>query len=56
MIEKRSKFWFVPNTITSMNVLSGSLSIVFAFEGNLVLSGILILIAAVFDFFDGIKQ
>jgi CDP-diacylglycerol--serine O-phosphatidyltransferase len=48
-------FWFVPNSITSLNVLSGSLSVVFAFEGNLVLAGILILLAAVFDFFDGMS-
>ena len=44
---------FVPNTITLMNALSGCLSIVFAFTGNLTLAGLLILIAAVFDFFDG---
>lgn len=50
-----SLFSFVPNAITSLNVLSGSLSIVFAFEGNLVLSGLLILFAAVFDFLDGMS-
>ena len=52
---KKNIFGFVPNTITSFNVLSGSLSIVFAFEGNLVLAGLLILIASVFDFFDGMS-
>lgn len=52
---KRSTFWFVPNTITSFNALSGSLSVVFAFEGHLVLAGTLILIAAVFDFLDGLS-
>lgn len=52
-MEKKSFFWFVPNSITSLNVLSGCLSIVFAFEGNIVAAGLLILIAAVFDFFDG---
>jgi len=52
---KKYIFGFVPNTITSFNVLSGSLSVVFAFEGNLVLAGLLILIAAVFDFFDGMS-
>jgi CDP-diacylglycerol--serine O-phosphatidyltransferase len=36
-------------------VLSGSLSIVFAFEGNLVFAGALILIASIFDFFDGMS-
>lgn len=46
---------FVPNTITSFNVFSGSLSIVFAFEGNLAVSGALIILASVFDFFDGMS-
>lgn len=54
-MKKKNIFGFVPNTITSMNVLSGSLSVVFAFEGNLVLAGLLILVAAVFDFFDGMS-
>ena len=44
---------FVPNSITMMNALSGCVSIVFAFTGNLTISGLFILIAAVFDFFDG---
>ncbi len=48
-------FSFVPNTITSFNVISGSLAIAFAFEGNLVLAGVLIIIAAIFDFFDGMS-
>lgn len=48
-------FGFVPNTITSLNVLSGSLSIIFALEGNMVAAGFLILAAAVFDFFDGMS-
>jgi CDP-diacylglycerol--serine O-phosphatidyltransferase len=48
-------FSFVPNTITSLNVLSGCLSVIFAFEGSLVAAGIFILIAAVFDFFDGMS-
>ncbi len=43
----------IPNTITLMNALSGCMSIVFAFSGNLILSGLFILLAAVFDFFDG---
>lgn len=52
---KRSTFWFIPNTITSLNALTGSLSVVFAFEGHLVLAGTLILVAAVFDFLDGLS-
>jgi CDP-diacylglycerol--serine O-phosphatidyltransferase len=52
---KNKLFGFVPNTITSFNVLSGCLSVVFAFEGNMVAAGILIGVAAVFDFFDGMS-
>lgn len=48
-------FSFVPNTITSFNAVCGGLSIIYAFEGQLVLSGILILLAAIFDFFDGMS-
>ncbi len=54
-MEAKKYFSFVPNTITSFNVISGSLSVAFAFEGNLVLAGILIIIAAVFDFLDGMS-
>lgn len=54
-MEIKRFFSFVPNTITSMNVLSGCLSIVFAFEGNLVLAGLFIFLAAFFDFFDGLS-
>ncbi len=54
---KRKSFFYIkrsiPNTITSLNILSGCLSIVLAFEGNLVLSSFFIILSAVFDFFDG---
>jgi CDP-diacylglycerol--serine O-phosphatidyltransferase len=43
----------LPNTITLLNLVAGCLSIVSAFEGNLQVAGIFILIAAVLDFFDG---
>lgn len=42
-----------PNIITLANLLAGCLSIVSAFEGNLLLAGYLILLAAIFDYFDG---
>ena len=45
----------IPNAITLMNALSGCLSITFAFTGSLTLAGLFILIAAVFDFFDGMS-
>ncbi len=43
----------IPNTITLANLFMGCLSIVSAFEGNLVLSAYFIVLAAVLDFFDG---
>ncbi len=49
MIIKR----FVPNTLTSLNLLSGSVALVFVFEGLLHIAAILVLLASVFDFLDG---
>lgn len=43
----------IPNTITSLNLFSGCVAIVMAFEGHLVWASFLIGIAAVFDFLDG---
>lgn len=43
----------IPNIITLLNLISGSISIVFALEGNLTVAAWFIGIAAVFDFFDG---
>ncbi len=43
----------IPNFITSLNIAAGSLSIFFAFEGLTDLAAYLILIAAIFDFLDG---
>ena len=44
---------FIPNTITSMNLVCGIIGVVFAFKGRLDLAFPLMLLAAVFDFFDG---
>ena len=44
---------YIPNTLTLTNLFLGCLSIVASFEGDLLLAGYLILIAAVFDFLDG---
>jgi CDP-diacylglycerol--serine O-phosphatidyltransferase len=44
---------YIPNTITLLNLVTGCLSIVSAFEGNLLLAGYLILLAAILDFLDG---
>ena len=46
---------YIPNTITSLNLLSGCLSITLAFEGYLLIAVYLIFIAAVFDFLDGMS-
>lgn len=43
----------IPNALTCGNLLCGCLAIVFAFEGNLVISAYLVGLAAVLDFFDG---
>lgn len=43
----------IPNFLTLLNLLSGCIAIVFAFDGQLIAASWLIGIAAVFDFFDG---
>ncbi|NLV18544.1 MAG: CDP-diacylglycerol--serine O-phosphatidyltransferase [Bacteroidetes bacterium] len=43
----------IPNIITSLNLVAGFISIIFAFNGQLLTASWLILIAMVFDFFDG---
>ena len=43
----------IPNFLTSMNVLSGCIACVMAFNGNYLWVVIWVIIAAIFDFFDG---
>ncbi len=43
----------IPNFITSLNLVSGSLAIIFAVDGHLIWAGLFICLAAVFDFLDG---
>jgi len=43
----------IPNILTSMNVLSGCIACVMAFEGNYLWVVIWVIIAAICDFFDG---
>ena len=45
----------IPNTITSLNLLSGCISIVLAFEGYITFSVYMIFLAAFFDFWDGMS-
>jgi CDP-diacylglycerol---serine O-phosphatidyltransferase len=49
MILKKS----IPNILTSLNLLSGCVAIVFVFQGLLHIAAFLVIIAAVFDFLDG---
>lgn len=44
----------IPNTITSMNLLSGCLATVYALNGNLKCAFLFIIAGAVFDFCDGL--
>ncbi|MDY6800069.1 MAG: CDP-diacylglycerol--serine O-phosphatidyltransferase [Bacteroidota bacterium] len=44
---------YIPNFITSLNLFSGCLSIVLAFEGFLLLAVYMIFLSAIFDFLDG---
>ncbi len=43
----------IPNTITGFNLVAGCISIVFSFSHKYELAIIAILVAAIFDFFDG---
>lgn len=43
----------IPNTITCLNLFSGCVGLVYAFQGELIYAGYAILISAVLDFFDG---
>jgi CDP-diacylglycerol--serine O-phosphatidyltransferase len=43
----------IPNTITSLNLVSGLVSIIFTMEGRYVEAAVAIVIAALFDFLDG---
>jgi CDP-diacylglycerol--serine O-phosphatidyltransferase len=44
----------IPNLITLLNLLSGTIAVMLAVEGNLILAGVFVLIGIFFDFFDGL--
>ncbi len=46
-------FFWVPNTITALNLVCGSLSVFFAVDGQLGWAAVFIFAASVFDFLDG---
>lgn len=45
----------IPNFLTSLNVLCGSIAVVYILNGFLTIVVILIIVAAIFDFFDGMS-
>ncbi|MCF0203361.1 MAG: CDP-alcohol phosphatidyltransferase family protein, partial [Bacteroidaceae bacterium] len=45
----------IPNTITSLNLISGAVATVFAVTGSPVMALLFIILGAVFDFFDGMS-
>ena len=45
---------YIPDAITSLNLLSGAVAIVFAFKGRIDIAFPLMLLSAVFDFCDGL--
>jgi CDP-diacylglycerol---serine O-phosphatidyltransferase len=47
-------FKHIPNAVTSLNLLTGTMAVIFAIDGHLVWAGIFICAAAVFDFLDGL--
>lgn len=44
----------IPNIITLLNLFSGTIAITHAFNGNFLGVVIWVVIAAIFDFFDGL--
>lgn len=46
---------YIPNIITALNLLSGCLGIIFAFEWNLIAAAWMVFLAALFDFLDGLS-
>ncbi len=44
---------YIPNTITCCNLISGAIATYFAFNGQYKMAVLMIILGAVFDFFDG---
>jgi len=43
----------IPNTFTLLNLLSGTIAVIFAVQGQLVIAAYLVFLGIFFDFFDG---
>jgi CDP-diacylglycerol---serine O-phosphatidyltransferase len=54
MADRKILYNWIPNFLTSLALVSGSLSVFFAIDGHLAWAGIFILVAALFDFLDGL--
>lgn len=44
----------IPNIITSLNIISGSIAVLFAVSGDLILAAVFVFLGIFFDFFDGL--
>ena len=44
---------FIPNFLTLLNLLSGTIAVIFAMQGQLVIAAYLVFLGIFFDFFDG---
>lgn len=44
----------IPNLITALNILCGSVAILFAVSGNLIVASVFVFLGIFFDFFDGL--
>ena len=45
---------YIPNFITLLNLFSGCVAVIFAFEGNMKLTALFVCLGIFFDFFDGL--
>ena len=44
---------YIPNLLTLLNLLSGTIAVVYAVNGELVIAAYLVFLGIFFDFFDG---
>lgn len=45
---------YIPNFITHLNLLSGTIAVIFAVQGNLIMAAVFVAAGVFFDFFDGL--
>lgn len=53
MTDSKKLVFFLPNTFTALNMACGYASILFSFNGNLRMAGMILLLGAIFDSVDG---